>query len=70
MAKKKKVEEVVEEPLVEETVVMEAPEPEPVYEPVPEPVLEEPAKEKWEVCLLYTSPSPRDVEESRMPSSA
>ena len=23
-----------------------------------------------EVCLLYTSPSPRDVEESRMPSSA
>ena len=34
---------------------------------------------KWEVrdvmeeytpCLLYTSPSPRDVEESRMPSSA
>ena len=29
--------------------------------------------EKWyanQVCLLYTSPSPRDVEESRMPSSA
>ena len=30
---------------------------------------------KWRVmrsngCLLYTSPSPRDVEESRMPSSA
>ena len=27
----------------------------------------------WEwviICLLYTSPSPRDVEESRMPSSA
>ena len=24
----------------------------------------------WEGCLLYTSPSPRDVEESRMPSSA
>ena len=23
-----------------------------------------------EDCLLYTSPSPRDVEESRMPSSA
>ena len=23
-----------------------------------------------ESCLLYTSPSPRDVEESRMPSSA
>ena len=25
---------------------------------------------KRKVCLLYTSPSPRDVEESRMPSSA
>ena len=24
----------------------------------------------WFICLLYTSPSPRDVEESRMPSSA
>ena len=27
------------------------------------------ATKGW-VCLLYTSPSPRDVEESRMPSSA
>ena len=25
---------------------------------------------RCEACLLYTSPSPRDVEESRMPSSA
>ena len=25
---------------------------------------------KSHICLLYTSPSPRDVEESRMPSSA
>ena len=25
---------------------------------------------KIKSCLLYTSPSPRDVEESRMPSSA
>ena len=25
---------------------------------------------KMNICLLYTSPSPRDVEESRMPSSA
>ena len=25
---------------------------------------------KFCICLLYTSPSPRDVEESRMPSSA
>ena len=28
------------------------------------------ANEQGVVCLLYTSPSPRDVEESRMPSSA
>ena len=26
--------------------------------------------EQAPTCLLYTSPSPRDVEESRMPSSA
>ena len=26
--------------------------------------------ERYYNCLLYTSPSPRDVEESRMPSSA
>ena len=30
-----------------------------------------PTKETLTIgCLLYTSPSPRDVEESRMPSSA
>jgi len=27
-------------------------------------------KPQYDTCLLYTSPSPRDVEESRMPSSA
>ena len=27
-------------------------------------------KELGEICLLYTSPSPRDAHESRMPSSA
>ena len=27
-------------------------------------------EKKHDLCLLYTSPSPRDVEESRMPSSA
>ena len=32
------------------------------FNPDPEEVLH--------ACLLYTSPSPRDVEESRMPSSA
>ena len=30
----------------------------------------EKALEWYDSCLLYTSPSPRDVEESRMPSSA
>ena len=29
-----------------------------------------PHRERLRNCLLYTSPSPRDVEESRMPSSA
>ena len=29
-----------------------------------------PSKIPGRTCLLYTSPSPRDVEESRMPSSA
>ena len=28
------------------------------------------AKEKFDICLLYTSPSPRDLSTSRMPSSA
>ena len=27
-------------------------------------------RDRHPACLLYTSPSPRDVEESRMPSSA
>ena len=30
----------------------------------------EPLHVQYGFCLLYTSPSPRDVEESRMPSSA
>ena len=28
------------------------------------------AEATWEICLLYTSPSPRDRTRSRMPSSA
>ena len=32
--------------------------------------LQQPPDTKASGCLLYTSPSPRDVEESRMPSSA
>ena len=40
----------------------------------PQAVRRASANLRWEEkrwpCLLYTSPSPRDVEESRMPSSA
>ena len=31
---------------------------------------EETGAVKYEICLLYTSPSPRDRQKSRMPSSA
>ena len=34
------------------------------------PAYEQESRCIFEACLLYTSPSPRDVEESRMPSSA
>ena len=27
-------------------------------------------EQRWDSCLLYTSPSPRDLSTSRMPSSA
>ena len=33
-------------------------------------VVDVPGDRSLHRCLLYTSPSPRDVEESRMPSSA
>ena len=29
-----------------------------------------PSDKTWKTCLLYTSPSPRDRQKSRMPSSA
>ena len=32
--------------------------------------LAEALRQKGKTCLLYTSPSPRDAHESRMPSSA
>ena len=28
------------------------------------------SQKRWNACLLYTSPSPRDRQKSRMPSSA
>ena len=34
------------------------------------PQMKRQKEHKAMICLLYTSPSPRDVEESRMPSSA
>ena len=39
---------------------------------IPEHLLINPKKDykKYNSCLLYTSPSPRDAHESRMPSSA
>ena len=33
-------------------------------------ILEKFEKKKFIICLLYTSPSPRDTDKSRMPSSA
>ena len=39
-------------------------------EPIRQKALDAGASESLVGCLLYTSPSPRDVEESRMPSSA
>ena len=34
------------------------------------PVIYVPGNHEWYACLLYTSPSPRDKRQSRMPSSA
>ena len=39
-------------------------------DPFAKPLLPRDPTERDQLCLLYTSPSPRDVEESRMPSSA
>ena len=33
-------------------------------------VIQQPVPTKAQTCLLYTSPSPRDLSTSRMPSSA
>ena len=42
----------------------------PIYEEKIESPFGPAAGPNSQLCLLYTSPSPRDVEESRMPSSA
>ena len=41
-----------------------------IYEGESFSIVGESGSGKSVTCLLYTSPSPRDVEESRMPSSA
>ena len=41
-----------------------------LYALVSETPISERTHQRAARCLLYTSPSPRDVEESRMPSSA
>ena len=38
--------------------------------PLSDEYLEKDLKHDYETCLLYTSPSPRDLSTSRMPSSA
>ena len=53
----------------------EPPQPEVPPQPEPDPVEEEKRRREAEFallnnCLLYTSPSPRDMRRSRMPSSA
>ena len=44
--------------------------PKPKQTPIQDWFLGTKSEEERKACLLYTSPSPRDVEESRMPSSA
>ena len=55
----------------------EPPQPQVPPQPEPDPVEEEKRRREAEfallnkeICLLYTSPSPRDKRQSRMPSSA
>ena len=40
------------------------------YHGLLQPILVRPNDGKYQICLLYTSPSPRDLSTSRMPSSA
>ena len=44
--------------------------PTPIAEETDPPLISPIENKDIKRCLLYTSPSPRDVEESRMPSSA
>ena len=60
-------EPVVAQPMAAEPVVAQPVAAEPV---VAQPVAAEPVVAQPVACLLYTSPSPRDLSTSRMPSSA
>ena len=54
----------VEVAMVEATIMVEE------VPAVNDPVSEKVAPGRVKICLLYTSPSPRDLSTSRMPSSA
>ena len=41
-----------------------------LYNTMKDFVLSNPTWDQYKLCLLYTSPSPRDAHETRMPSSA
>ena len=60
--------------VIRRTKVLDLPSPIPKpYTPIPQPVKNPTEKEilsQIKLCLLYTSPSPRDLSTSRMPSSA
>ena len=60
------VEEATEEVAEETAVVEEAP----ATEAAPAAAVSEEDEGRQNPCLLYTSPSPRDLSTSRMPSSA
>ena len=42
----------------------------PMWEKIADPYKDDEEKKRVRICLLYTSPSPRDATLSRMPSSA
>ena len=69
---KKGIESMAEQfpPEVDIVVYAEEPKPDCKYERLQWVDLNTAEPELFKFCLLYTSPSPRDAHESRMPSSA
>ena len=64
--------EIFEKMKPESQLILALTEEEPEKRPCAEDIFKLPEFKQWEaeVCLLYTSPSPRDKRQSRMPSSA